>query len=160
MTEPSATTRYRLSTFGTLALASSDDPVLGAHRHHHRRLALLAVLAAAGAQGRSRDQLLLLFWPEATQSQARHSLDQLLYALRGSLGESAFVAGNPLRLNPDVISSDVGVFNACIDAGELELAVQEYRGPYLDGFYLSDAPEFERWLEAERARLALSLIHI
>jgi hypothetical protein len=29
-----------------------------------------------------------------------------------------------------------------------------YSGPFLDGFYVSDAPEFERWTEAERARLA------
>jgi hypothetical protein len=28
-----------------------------------------------------------------------------------------------------------------------------YRGPFLDGFYLAGAPEFERWVEAERSRL-------
>jgi len=72
-----------------------------------RRLALLAVLAAAGARGRSRDQLLALFWPEATQSRARHSLDQLLYVLRGSLDDSLFVSGDPVRLNTAVLASDV-----------------------------------------------------
>ena len=29
-----------------------------------------------------------------------------------------------------------------------------YVGPFLDGFYLADAPEFERWTESERASLA------
>src|SRR5262249_630241 len=29
-----------------------------------------------------------------------------------------------------------------------------YLGPFLDGFYLADAPEFERWTESERASLA------
>jgi TolB-like protein/DNA-binding SARP family transcriptional activator len=29
-----------------------------------------------------------------------------------------------------------------------------YQGPFLDGFFLSDAPDFERWADAERERLA------
>jgi len=147
--------RYRLATFGPPALFGADaDTFLGHHGHHRRRLALLAVLAAAGERGRSRDQLLLLFWPDATQTRARHSLDQLLYALRSSLGDSVFDGVNPLRLNPEVVSSDVGAFNAALDRGDLEAAVNEYRGPFLDGFYVDDAAEFERWAEAERARLA------
>lgn len=149
--------RHRLTTFGTLALAGpADDIVLGDHGHHRRRLALLAVLAATGDRGKSRDQLLPLFWPEATQSKARHSLDQLLYALRGSVDESVFAGVNPLRLNPEVIESDVDAFRSALDRGDLEAAIGTYHGPFLDGFYLSDAPEFERWVESERSRLAAS----
>ena len=147
--------RYRLNTFGTLALRGPhDDTVLGKHGHHRRRLALLAALAAAGEQGRSRDQLLLLFWPDVTQSRARHSLDQLLYALRTSIDESVFAGANPVRLNPETIASDVGAFAAALERGDFDTAVEEYRGPFLDGFYLGDAPEFESWVETERARLA------
>jgi TolB-like protein/DNA-binding SARP family transcriptional activator len=137
-------------------LGAEAETILGHHGHHRRRLALLAVLAAAGERGRSRDQLLLLFWPDATQTRARHSLDQLLYALRGSLGESVFDGVNPLRLNAELVDSDVGAFNAAIERGDLEAAVGEYHGPFLDGFYLSDAPEFEQWADAERVRLAAS----
>jgi adenylate cyclase len=149
--------RYRLATFGPPALfGADDDKFLGQHGHHRRRLALLAVLAAAGERGRSRDQLLLLFWPDATQTRARHSLDQLLYALRSSLGESVFDGVNPVRLNSDLVCSDVGAFTAALERGDLEAAVAEYRGPFLDGFYVGDAAEFERWAEAERMRLAAS----
>jgi TolB-like protein/DNA-binding SARP family transcriptional activator len=149
--------RYRLRTFGPPALiGAEDDTLLGQHGHHRRRLALLAVLAASGERGRSRDQLLLLFWPDATQTRARHSLDQLLYALRNSLGESVFEGASPVRLNSQVMSSDVGAFNAALERGDLEAAVQEYRGLFLDGFYLNDSPEFEQWIEAERSRLAAS----
>jgi TolB-like protein/DNA-binding SARP family transcriptional activator len=156
-TEQNGARRHRLTTFGTLSLAGPDgDIVLGDHGHHRRRLALLAVLAAAGDRGRSRDQLLPLFWPEATQSKARHSLDQLLYALRGSVDESVFAGVNPLRLNLDVIESDVGGLRTALERGDLEAAADTYRGPFLDGFYLSDAPEFERWVESERSRLAAS----
>jgi len=147
--------RYRLRTFGPPALLGADDDTfLGQHGHHRRRLALLAVLAASGERGRSRDQLLLLFWPDATQARARHSLDQLLYALRSSLGDAVFEGASPVRLNSQVVSSDVGAFHDALDRGDLEAAVQEYRGRFLDGFYLNDAPEFEQWVEAERSRLA------
>ena len=145
---------FGLRTFGTLTLIGADDAtVLGQHGHHRRRLALLAVLASAGDRGWSRDQLLLFFWPEATQTRARHSLDQLLYALRSSLGDELFAATNPVALNPALISSDVSDFNAAIERGDLEAAARLYRGPFLDGFYLEDAPEFERWVEEERGRL-------
>ena len=150
-------TARRLRTFGPPALLGADDAiVLGSHGHHRRRLALLAVLAAAGPLGRSRDHLLLLFWPDATQARARHSLDQLLYALRASLGESLLDGVNPVRLNASVVSSDIADFNDALSQGRLAAAVDAYRGPFLDGFYLGDAPEFEQWAEAERSRLARS----
>ena len=149
---PSA--RFGLRTFGTLTLSGPDDAtVLGQHGHHRRRLALLAVLAASGDRGWSRDQLLLFFWPEATQTRARHSLDQLLYALRISLGEELFAATNPVVLNSSLISSDVSEFNAAIERDDLATAARLHRGPFLDGFYVEDAPEFERWVEEERGRL-------
>jgi TolB-like protein/Flp pilus assembly protein TadD len=88
------------------------------------------------------------------QSRARHSLEQLLYELRASIDEAVFASANPVRLNPDVMRSDVGAFAAAIEGGDLEAAIGLYRGPFLDGFYLDDAPEFERWVESERTRLA------
>lgn len=137
-------------------MGADGATLLGNHGHHRRRLALLAVLAAAGEQGRSRDHLLLLFWPDATQARARHSLDQLLYALRSSHGESLFIGVNPVRLNSAAMSSDVAEFNDALARGHLAAAVDLYRGAFLDGFYVNDAPEFERWTETERLRLAAS----
>ncbi|MDP9206156.1 MAG: hypothetical protein M3P12_12020 [Gemmatimonadota bacterium] len=155
--KPPPVCRYRLRTFGTLALAGpGDDTLLGKHGHHRHRLGLLAVLAAAGDKGRSRDQLLLLFWPDVPQTRARHSLEQLLYAIRSSIDESVFAGANPVCLNSDVISSDVGEFHASLEHGDLERAVADYRGRFLDGFYFGDSPEFEQWLDTERARLEVS----
>ena len=155
--KPPVDGRYRLQTFGTFSLVGpGNETILGTHGHQHRRLALLSVLAAAGKNGRSRDHLLLLFWPDATQARARHSLEQLLYAIRNSVNEDVFAGVNPVRLNPEVIGSDLEDFNAALERGDFESAAREYRGPFLDGFYLSDSPEFEHWLEGERARLARS----
>ncbi|HEU4464458.1 MAG TPA: BTAD domain-containing putative transcriptional regulator [Gemmatimonadota bacterium] len=145
---------FRLGTFGTLVLRGPEGgSQLADHGQQGWRLALLAVLAASGAQGCSRDRLLLLFWPEASQQRARHSLEQLLYKMRKSMGESLFLGVNPLRLNPALVTTDVDDFERALDAGDLEVAVGHYRGPFLDGFYLSDSPEFEEWTIRERARL-------
>ena len=149
--------QFRLQTFGTLRLVGrADDTILGEHGHQRRRLALLAVLAASGERGRSRDQLLGLFWPDVPQSRARHSLEQLVYAIRTSLDESVFTGLNPLGLNPAFIGSDVGDFASALSRGEREAAVELYRAPFLEGFYLTDAPEFEQWMEAERGRIERS----
>jgi TolB-like protein/DNA-binding SARP family transcriptional activator/Flp pilus assembly protein TadD len=146
---------YHLRTLGTLGLTGPGvRQVLGASGHHRRRLALLSVLAASREQGRSRDQLLALFWPESTEARARHSLDQLLYAIRSSVSDDVFAGVNPVRLNSAVVTTDVGIFMAAFERGDAADAVAEYRGPFLDGFYLDDSPEFERWLEVERANFA------
>lgn len=145
--------RFFLRTLGTLRVTdAAGQPALGDHGHQRRRLALLAVLAAAGDQGRSRDQILALFWPEVDQSRARHSLEQLIYSLRNTLGADLFSGSNPLRLNPDVIASDIGSFMEAIRRGDLAAAVGLYQGRFADGFYLGGAPEFEQWMDTERNR--------
>lgn len=153
-TPPTASSpRHRLETFGTLALSGSNGSELGNRASQRRRLALLAVLAAAGERGRSRDELLLLFWPDVTQVRARHSLEQLVYSIRSSLDKDVFIGVNPVRLNHEVVASDVGEFNDAIARSDLAAAVRTYRGPFLNGFYLGDAPEFEQWADAQRAQL-------
>lgn len=145
---------FRLQTFGTLVLRGDDGDNLWAdYGQHGWRLALLAVLAAAGERGCSRDRLLLLFWPDASQQQARHSLEQLLYKMRKSLGTSPFLGVNPLRLDPSVVPSDLWDFETALAAGDPEIAVGHYGGPFLDGFYLGDSPEFEEWVTGQRSRL-------
>ena len=119
-----------------------------------RPLALLALIAAAGPRGMTRERLIGLLWSDRDEAQARHVLAQSLYALRKDLGaEELLLNGGALRLNPAVVTSDVQEFTAALDAGDRERAIALYHGPFLDGFYLSEAPEFERWVEEERARL-------
>jgi DNA-binding SARP family transcriptional activator/tetratricopeptide (TPR) repeat protein len=119
-----------------------------------RSLALLAILATAGPAGVPRDKLLLYLWPESNTSRARNSLHQTLYAIRRHLGQHAVLVGPNLQLNPAFFSSDLWDFEAALARGATEEAVAAYVGPFLDGFTLHDLPEFEHWMEEERARLA------
>jgi hypothetical protein len=62
---------------------------------------------------------------------------QLLYGQRRQVGEEGlFLGRKTLRLNPEVITSDVGPFEAARDAGNLEDGVARYTSPFLDGFFL------------------------
>lgn len=142
-----------LQTFGGLALTIDDAPSVGAAQQR-KTLALLALLAAAGPVGLSRDKLLAYLWPEADAEHGRGLLKQACYALRRDLrAPNLFLGTSQLRLNPDVITSDVQAFEAALERRDLTSAAELYRGPFLDGFYLSDAPEFEHWADAQRSRL-------
>jgi Tol biopolymer transport system component/DNA-binding SARP family transcriptional activator len=144
----------RLNTFGRLFVERDGQRLTGA-ASQPRRLALLALLAGSGEQGMTRDRLLGMLWSEADEERARKGLNQALYALRQEMGaDEVFLGTRDLRLNPELVTSDLVVFNGAIKAGQLERAVAEYIGPFLDGFHLSEAAEFERWLEEERAGLA------
>jgi DNA-binding SARP family transcriptional activator/TolB-like protein len=146
---------FRLDLLGDPAFSSPAGPVQG-RAAHKRRVALLALLAVARGRPVGRERLIGLLWPELTSEAARHNLSETLYVLRKELGDEAIVspAGGDLALGPAVVESDVAEFQALLDAGDAEAAVHLYRGPLLDGFYVADAPEFERWAEGERDRLA------
>ena len=147
----------RLRTFGGLWVESSNPSA--APTPPPRRLALLAVLAAAGPRGLSRDRLLGILWPAGTEERGRHALAQAVYSLRADLGSDAAITGlTEVKLDPTIITSDVGDFRAALARGDRETAAQLFAGPFLDGFYLSDAPGFERWVEEERARLVAAAI--
>jgi DNA-binding SARP family transcriptional activator len=147
----------QLTTLGGLTLGVEGGLLSGAVTRRGR-LALLALLAVARQRGLSRDKIMAYLWPESDVARARHALNQQLYAQRKLLsGQEVFLGGKTLRLNPAAIRTDVGEFEDALDRGAPEAAVAIYGGPFLDGFFLKDAPEFERWVDAQRHRLARRL---
>src|ERR1044071_8630517 len=140
-----------LVTFGGLALESVNEAV--APRLSAQRLAILAVLAAEGDRRVSRERLTGLFWPDAEEERARHSLRQALYTLRNEIGHEVVRADFALSLDASAMTSDVSQFREALGRGDGPEAVRLVRGPFLDGFYLPGAAPFQRWVEEERARL-------
>jgi DNA-binding SARP family transcriptional activator len=134
-----------------------DGVPLSGRTTQRRRLALLALLAAAGEAGMRRDKLLAFLWPERNSAGARHSLSQTLYAIRQELGADVFTLGvDSIRLNRTVITSDVAELRAALANADAERVVALYAGAFLDGFFIDDAPEFERWADEQRQQLAES----
>jgi DNA-binding SARP family transcriptional activator/TolB-like protein len=149
----------RLRALGGLSIDGGHvDATVVARR---RPLALLALLAVAGTRGLSREKVASLLWPESDEERARNSLSHALSSLRRDLSlEDVVVGGAELRLNDDVISSDVADFERAVAAGEPARAAALYEGPFLDGFFVREAAEFERWTEEQRQRLHLLFIGV
>jgi DNA-binding SARP family transcriptional activator/TolB-like protein len=145
---------FSLNLLGGAGLRGRNGPVEG-RAAHRRRVALLSILAAARGRTVGREKIVGLLWADHSASGARHLLSESLYVLRKELGADAFVsAGDEVGLNGEVVKSDLEAFERAIEEGALEEAARLYRGPFLEGFFVPGAAEFEQWAEAERARLA------
>jgi serine/threonine-protein kinase len=145
---------FRLRMLGGFALDGPSGAAAPASLKR-RAEAVLAVLAASGELGCSRERLLALLWPESDEAGARKGLRDALHAIRRALGAGALASGGRLlRLDPAVISSDVQSFTQALASDRSADAVRLYGGPLLDGFHVDQAVEFERWLDGERVRLA------
>lgn len=118
-------------------------------------MALLALLAGHDPTGISRDKLLAYLWPESDSAHARNSLKQGLFSLRRAFDRRVIVPRcGLLCLDPSGVEVDVWRLESALASGREALAASLYRGPFLDGFYVSGLDEFERWVESERQRLA------
>lgn len=145
---------YRLRTLGGLRLADDrgEDVLSGSRR---KPLALFALLAGAGSLGMTREKVATFLWPEGEPGKVRGALKQTLYSLRQELPEVELISGGAdLRLNPALLEVDLWGFEQAIASDQPGEAVEMYGGPFLDGFHVSDAPGFERWVDDQRDRLA------
>jgi DNA-binding SARP family transcriptional activator len=142
-----------LVTFGGLSV--TNGIAINGVANPRSRLAILAVLATAGDRGIRRDKLAAMFWPESDEERARNALRQALFTLRRDLGGGDLILGGvDIKLNPGVLSADVAEFDLAVQDQRYEEAVALYAGPFLDGVFVREAPEFERWAEEQRHRLS------
>jgi DNA-binding SARP family transcriptional activator/predicted ATPase len=149
----------RLTLLGKPELSKGGQTV--SRFAYRKSLALLAYLAVTG-RPHTRDTLIGLFWPEATESNARASLRKTLFDLRRDVEPYLLINRHEVALNQDApCYLDVRAFEAGVDAGDvspvgierLKQAVELYQGEFLEGYYVRDAPGFEDWVLAQRARL-------
>ena len=142
-----------LRTFGTLDLRRPDDSPIAGLLAQPKRMGLLVFLAAAEpSQANSRDTLLAMFWPETPTPRARRALNQALYELRQALGPELIVSRGDqgITLERTRLCCDAEAFRSAIEGGALVDAMALYRGEFLDGFFVSGVPEFERWQAQQR----------
>ena len=145
-----------LRLLGGPSLCGNGSTLTGPATQRHR-LALLALLASSRSRPQSRDKLVGWLWPERDVEHARNLLNQGVHALRRAIGEAGIISvQDELRLDPAAVACDVVAFEDAIAAGELERAIGLYTGPFLDGFHLPGASEFEHWADGERDRLRRS----
>ncbi|GAC1348967.1 MAG: hypothetical protein NVSMB27_18650 [Ktedonobacteraceae bacterium] len=141
-------------------------------------MALLIYLAVEGGM-HSREKITTLFWPESDTTRGRGSLRLTLTYLRDALGgESAkdhahmhliaerdalsFDFRSPHELDVHTLQTAFKQTRTNANAENLQeatrrtlfsqwqTAVGQYRSNFLDGFSLSDAPDFDDWIRLQR----------
>jgi DNA-binding SARP family transcriptional activator len=148
--------RFQLRTLGRIGLLDAsghEDPSLSTRP---RKLALLTWLALRPEQRATRDRIIGVFWGDRDEDRARNSLSDAVSHLRRVLGrESVRTQGTEVVL-ADTVPLDVDAIElaAAASRGDHRSVVSLYRGPFLDGFYVNDAPDFDDWRDRERSRIA------
>jgi TolB-like protein/DNA-binding SARP family transcriptional activator len=145
----------KFRTLGTIDLRNVEGDSIESVLAQPKRLALMSYLAVATPRGpHRRDKLLGIFWPELDQAHARSALRGALHYLRRSLGADVIeVRGDQeVGLSEGRLWCDAEAFEEALDSAELKKGLELYSGDLLPGFHISGSPEFERWLEGERAR--------
>ena len=112
--------RITARLIGSVEIRDADGSELDTLPSQPKRFGLLSYLLTAQPRGfHRRDKLVGLFWPEASQDQARHSLSQALHVLRGELGEGT------IRSRGD---GDVAIDEATISCDAVEFELKSSRG--------------------------------
>ncbi|HKS04761.1 MAG TPA: BTAD domain-containing putative transcriptional regulator, partial [Gemmatimonadaceae bacterium] len=145
-----------LRVLGTVEVRTGDERGTDAVAVQPKRLALLLYLALAEPAGlHARDRLLGLLWPGADDASSRHSLRNALHALRGVLGDGAIVTRGEAWIGLDftAIQCDALALREHLAAGRIEQALVLWTGELAPAFHVTDAPEFEHWLDDQRATL-------
>ena len=147
----------RLELLGTVRLdnAAGDDLTPKA-----RKTRALIALVALAKKPVSRSTLIGLLWGDRGEEQAKASLRQALYELRGLAGSGYLIADREsVGIGPKKLASDHQAIVRHIanrDAGALAEALDAIALPLLGG--LDDiTPELDDWLREERSRLATCL---
>ncbi|MBV9282917.1 MAG: AAA family ATPase, partial [Chloroflexi bacterium] len=153
----------RLALLGAPQAFLGDRPLVLRTR---KTFALLAYLALE-AGPHPREQLADLFWPEADPEDARASLRTTLSYVRQALGgdADAFLSASresiglrasaPVALDVQALAEAQRLVRRAQGPGtprpQVEAAAERYRGSFLAGVSLPDAPDFEAWVEGQRA---------
>lgn len=161
---------WRIEMFGGLRARQGDRTI---QRFQTVKTgALLAYLAYYPNRNHPRELLIDQLWPDVDLDAGRMSLRTALASLRRQFEPPGTPAGSVLvadrvhvRLNPQVFTTDVADFEACLSAAKradsfeerigalperiaaLSKAVALYQGELLSGWY-------EDWVDSERERLA------
>jgi predicted ATPase/DNA-binding SARP family transcriptional activator len=138
--------------------ARADDGRRLAFKLKRARI-LLAWLALRRGQSGSREEIGALLWSERSEAQAHQSLRQTLAVIRVELAELADkilgIDRETVAFTPGAVQSDVGLLVRCTPDSpveELERAVAQYGGEFLEGISIHD-PLAQEWLQGRRAEL-------
>ena len=160
----------RLNLLGTPQILIGDQLVTGfATTKAQALLFYLAASAKAEAAQpvhHSRDAVATLLWGEMTDKKAKQNLRTVLSDLRRTVGEHllidrqliAFDHTSPYWLDVAALRRDLSLTPSSENLSVRQTAVSLYRGEFLSGFNVSNAPEFESWMLDQRQKLHILMV--
>ncbi len=163
--------KLSLSILGSLFIQVDEEPL--PESRAKKIEALLLYLAVENGRPHRRETLVGLFFPDMPDDMARANLRQTLSRLRRLLfdfdNDIPFLIQSRESVQFNPISNhfvDVQQFQRLLDGcnahnkqpnnqcsacmGRFQQAVALYRGPFLEGFFLEESPEFENWSQLYR----------
>jgi serine/threonine-protein kinase len=153
--------RFALHLLGHVDLRGPDGAPLEGVLAQPKRFALLAYLRLAGPGAfHRRDTLLALFWPELDRARARAALRQALHFLRQALGGDVIISRGTedVGIASSAVRCDTEEYDRALSNDDRAHAVRIYHGGFLNGVHVSDAPDFERWVDRQRDRYARAYV--
>ena len=157
-----------LHLLGGLQITRADTPMTN---FISNKVPALLVYLAVTHRAHSRDKLAALLWGEMSDADAKNNLRQALTNLRKIADENLTITRDLIEFTGNCILDSSKFESDIKTASSLELepasviltdSLRLYRGDFLEGFFIRDAPDFEDWILAERARLreiALQALH-
>jgi len=160
----SAPAELKVRALGTTEVTRNETRLLDGSGHP-KCVELLAYLLSH-PDGRTRDQVGVAFWPDASAAQLKNNFHVLLHKLRKGLGDSDLVVASngSYKINSEVrVWFDAAVFEretlaalrelrSAATSARLEAALDLYRGAFLERTAGGD------WVSAQRDRLQLLFI--
>lgn len=167
-------THLALHFLGPLKATVDAEPIAASRAKKIE--ALLAYLAVESGRPHRRETLVGLLFPDMPDDQARTNLRQTLSRLRRTIRDKdaeppfLIVTREDAQFNRasdyflDIEAFETGLqgcdehrrqrSNRCLACMQgVQEAINQYRGPFLDGFYLEESLAFDDWLLAHRERL-------
>ena len=169
MTGPSP---LSICCFGGLQFIVAGTAVTG---FASRKADALFVYLACNPRAHPRETLAALLWPNNNQTRALANLSVALTSLRKQLDNYLVIERHTIGFNSEANSwLDTAVFQHAINqakeqkqrkgklsrtgAAQLDTAVSLYKGDFLAGFNIRNAPEFEAWTLLAQERLRQMMI--
>lgn len=159
--------KLELTLFGAPELQIGGQPL---PRFRSTKVYALLYYLAVTRRTQPRSVLAGLFWGDVGEYYARRNFNRTLSDLMQFVSDHlvvdrqsvAFARHQPYWLDVEVLENATAPQPTGQTLANLVAAANLYRGDFLDGFYVQEAPEFEQWVLTERTRLranALQLLH-
>lgn len=154
-----------LALLGTPELRLAGQPLA---RFRSAKVYALLYYLAVTQRAQARTVLAGLFWGDVDEYYARRNLNRTLSDLTQFVGAHlvverqslAFARTQPYWLDIEVVEEAVATQPTAQTVATLTAAANLYRGDFLDGFYVQDAPAFEQWVLTERTRLRANVLQL